>query len=272
MEHAKGLHYVHFVRHGRVASHRGDVPVTPEGLEEARRFGRRLAERVGAEEVVAFLYAPTLRTRQTAQAIRAGLADVLAVYSPGRDDTGLWLGDAGFGPDGSGHEPRDNRGERGRMRIVLGELAESWVLRNPDLYVGGVRVEMVSTPEALAEQTQGVGLGVESLVEHPFFRRFWDAHERVGYWMTHPDPPGEDAATVARRLRWFAASLRDLPTRPVRRFVCVTHSGPMRAFLCSYLLGRDPGEPEFLEEITVTVARDGVLTVAFRDRSVRTAG
>ena len=33
---------MHWMRHGRVASHRGDIPVTDEGLRELEAAGRRL--------------------------------------------------------------------------------------------------------------------------------------------------------------------------------------------------------------------------------------
>src|SRR6266566_8790513 len=64
---------VHWVRHGKVSSHQGDVSVTDDGLEQAEAVGRQLAEEISPDEDIFFLYAPTRRTRQTAVAIRNGI-------------------------------------------------------------------------------------------------------------------------------------------------------------------------------------------------------
>ena len=54
---------LHWVRHGKVSSHQGDVPVTEDGLEQAEEVGIQLAEEVSPDEDIFFLYAPTRRTR-----------------------------------------------------------------------------------------------------------------------------------------------------------------------------------------------------------------
>jgi Histidine phosphatase superfamily (branch 1) len=51
------------LRHGEVASHRGDVPLTPQGRGQAERAGRRLARQHDAG--VWILVGPTLRAQQT---------------------------------------------------------------------------------------------------------------------------------------------------------------------------------------------------------------
>jgi broad specificity phosphatase PhoE len=220
---------VHLVRHGEVASHRGDIPVTEAGLAQAEAAGRRLGEDLVLDETVSFLYAPTRRALETATAIRKGVADFL-----------------------------------GPRKTELRAPAREWALRNPDLYVAGSRVEMVSTPEALASQITAPGLGAGELSGLPFFKEFWAASDRIGYWVCHPDPPGEDADTVARRLLAFAVSLLDVPSVRPRRYVCVTHSPVLRAFLRRYLLGEDPGEPGYVEPIDLIFHEPP--TVSFRGR------
>jgi broad specificity phosphatase PhoE len=74
------------------------------------------------------------------------------------------------------------------------------------------------------------------LLKIPFLRGFWEAPDRIDYWVNHSDPPGEDAEAVARRVLTFATSLLDLPRVQPRRYICVTHSPVMRAFLRRYLL------------------------------------
>jgi len=229
----RALLEVHWVRHGEVASHRGDVPLTEDGLARAEETGRRLGEEFNSGEMVSFLYAPTRRAWQTAEAIHSGVA-------------------ASF-----------EGGERGGVELCM--PAEEWALRNPDLYVAGVRVEMVSTPEALAEQVPG--LRAKELSGHSFFKEFWARPDRVGYWVGHPDPPGEDWNAVARRLLAFASSLRYLLKERPKRYVCVTHSPLIRAFLRCHLTNQDPGEPGYLESVDLTFSTERCLTVRFRERS-----
>lgn len=225
---------VHLVRHGEVVSHRGDIPVTEAGLEAARERGRQIAAAVTEGEEVRFLHTVTRRTRQTAGAIRAGMAE--------------------------GLKARSIRG------VDLREPVQEDAIRNPDLYLGGIRVEMVSTPEAMAEQTASVGLSPNLLRSVPFWPAFWESPDAIGHWVAHPAPPGEDAATVATRIGAYVASLRDVPGGRPRRYICVTHSGPMRALLLAYLLTEDPGEPGFVEPIDFTFLQAGTVRVAFRDR------
>ena len=220
---------VHWVRHGKIASHKGNVPLTDEGVAQARERGRLLAENLSPGEIVHFMYAPTLRTRQTVEEIRAGMADALG---PGSD-------------------------------ADLLEVGEQWAIRNPDLYVAGQRVEMVSSADALAEQLSTPPVDPETLSEHPFFREFWASPDRIGYWVGHPDPPGEGTVAVARRQMTFATSLRDRPeNRPVR-YILSTHSPVLRAILVCYT-GEDPGEPEYLEPIDLILPENGSSELRFR--------
>lgn len=222
---------VHWIRHGRVASHRGDVPLTDRGTREAVEAGRRLGARVRAGEVVSFHITETRRSRDTAAAMCAGLLETAP--------------------------PKERAG------IQLVPPVEEFAIRNPDLYLAGRRVEMVSTAEAMAEQLGGTGLGPEQVNALAFYPDFFAHPDRIGFWLSHPDPPGENGDAVARRLMAFAVSLGDLPGEAPRRYVCVTHSPVLRAFLLRYLLNSDPGEPEFMESIDVTLDRS--ITIRFRD-------
>ena len=230
---------VHWIRHGKVSSHQGDVPVTEDGLEQAEAVGQQLAEEMSPDEDIFFLYAPTRRTRETALAIRRGMEAELGV-----DDV--------------------QQGQQWRLFAPAEHLA----LRSPDLYVGGIRVEMVSSPQAMAEQTASCGIDAQRLLKIPFLRGFWEVHDRIGYWVDHPDPPGEDAGAVARRMLTFATSLLDLPQGQPRRYICVTHSPNMRAFLRRYLLEQDPGEPGYGESVDMLFAENGSLMLRFREASV----
>jgi broad specificity phosphatase PhoE len=63
----------------------------------------------------------------------------------------------------------------------------------------------------------------------------------------------------------------DLPREQPGRYICVTHSPTMRAFLRRYLLGKDPGEPDYLETIDLSFAPDGSLSLRFRGHATNIA-
>lgn len=224
---------VHWVRHGEVASHRGDIPLTAQGLQQMEEAGRRFGGKLIDGEIVSLLHAPTRRTRESAVVLHSMIA---ALY------------------DGM-VEPE----------LELLDPLEHLAIRNPDLYVAGVRVEMVSSAETLAEQLPPGSPGPQELAEFPFWRGFWADPDRIGYWVKQHNPPGEDADTVARRLLTFAVSLLDLPRTRPRRYICVTHSPTMRAFLRRYLLGYDPGEPAYGESVDLDFIDGESLTVHYRN-------
>jgi len=206
------------LRHGEVASHRGDVAVTDRGLDDAERVGRRLAAGAGRIRV---LTGGTLRARQTGAAIATGASAAgAAVEAP---------------------------------RVAF-------ALRNPDLYVAGERVDMVSSAAALAEQVPGMTVGEAAAV--PFFAGFFDHPDRIGWWLRHGDVPGDDAGTVARRIGHFAASLPDRTGRPAGLTVGVTHSPVLRACALAHL-GHDLGEPEWLTGLELSVPDDRAVAVCW---------
>jgi broad specificity phosphatase PhoE len=183
------------------------------------------------------MHAPTLRTRQTAQEVRAGMEEALGPYNG----------------------------------VALHEVGGQWAIRNPDIFVAGQRVEMVSSVEALAEQLSAPPVDAEILANHPFFGAFWASSDRIGYWVEHPAPPGEDTMAVARRQMTFATSLLDAPGDAPTRYVLATHSPVLRAILLHYL-GEDPGEPEHLEPVDLTLASGEARELRFRDRRRNLSG
>lgn len=189
-----------------------------------------LAAGLSPGERVHFMHAPTLRTRQTAAEIRTSMAGALT-------------------PDSD---------------VKLLEVREQWAVRNPDIFVAGQRVEMVSSDEALAQQLSAPPVGPKTLSEHPFFSEFWASSDRIGYWVGHPDPPGESTEAVARRQLTFAMSLPDVHDDRPARYVLSTHSPVLRAILLGYL-GRDLGEPDYLEPVDLILPEDGTSELRFRD-------
>lgn len=224
--------WVHWVRHAKVASHQGNLPLTDEGRSQVEDAGRQFSRKLLPGEVVSLLHAPTRRTRETALRLHSSMTAVF-------DDVA---------------EPP----------VHLLAPVEHWAIRNPDIYVAGSRIELVSTAEAVAEQLLPSYLSLAQIAQLPFLRGFWADPDRIGYWVSHPNPPGEDADTVARRLLTFAVSLLDLPRAQPRRYICVTHSPTMRAFVRRYLLGHDPGEPGYLESVDIAFEHNRSFTIQYR--------
>lgn len=136
----------------------------------------------------------------------------------------------------------------------------AFALRNPDLYMAGVRVDMVSSAEKFAEQVPG--LEAEDVLRVDFFREWLTVPDRVGWWVAHRTPPGDDAAAVARRIRAFAGSLCDRPD-DADAVVAITHSPVLRACALE-VTGSDPGEPNWLAGLQAGIAEDGETTMELR--------
>ncbi|MEM7341312.1 MAG: histidine phosphatase family protein [Actinomycetota bacterium] len=205
------------LRHGQVANHKGDVPLTPTGEAQADAAGRWFADQEIA--VATVLSGETLRTRHTADGFVAG------------------------------------------YRAAGGDVADpvvSVALRNPDLYLGGHRINMAEGAEALAAQSPAMrAADVERSV---FFAGFMTAPDRVAHWLEHPDPPGDDAVGVGRRIDRFAMSLADVPAWEGATVVAVTHSPVLRAVRLNHW-NEYSKEPPFLHGYALTVGLDGDLTM-----------
>lgn len=166
-------------------------------------------------DVAAVLYGGTRRTRETAEGIARGV----------------------------------------RTTGAVPPVVDAFALRNPDLYLGGARVSMVSTAQAFANQTDG--MTAAEVAEAPFFGAWLQHPERVGFWVAHQTPPGDDATAVARRMDTFAASLADKRAWRGRTVVAVTHSPVLRA-VGLHLHGTDAGEPPYVNGYAFTVRTGSV--------------
>jgi broad specificity phosphatase PhoE len=128
----------------------------------------------------------------------------------------------------------------------------AFALRNPDLYLAGVRVDMVSSEAAFAAQVPG--LTEADIAKVDFFREWLTVPDRVGWWVRHPEPPGDDARAVAARIRSWAGSLADRDDDTAFT-VAVTHSPVLRA--CARdVTGDDIGEPAWLAGLEAEISAD----------------
>lgn len=144
---------------------------------------------------------------------------------------------------------------------VLGPRV-AFALRNPDLYVAGTRVNMVSSAEALAEQVEG--LTPEAVASLDFFPQFFASPDRIGWWLSHDSPPGENAAALAARVQSFVSSLAGpIPGDP-QAVVAVTHSPLLRAVGLD-LLGHDIGEPPWVSGLSIDVEPGGGMSASVFD-------
>jgi broad specificity phosphatase PhoE len=204
------------LRHGEVASHRGDVPITEPGRAHAVRAGKALA--TAYDGPMALLFGGTRRSRETAEAIAEGIGDPDRVTGP----------------------------------------ADAFALRNPDMYVAGTRVNMVSSAGSLAEQVPG--MTAAQAAAHEWFAPFFTAPDRIGWWLGQAEPPGETGADLVRRIAAFARSLADRGPLAGRLVVGVTHSPVLRAVL-RHTTGADPGEPGYVTGARVTATAAGITDI-----------
>ncbi len=207
------------LRHGQMASHEGDMPLTAEGEETARLAGKLTAAPL--EDALLVLSSDTKRTRQS--------ADLFA----------------------------ETARQAGTLHAIDGPRVAS-ALRNPDLYLAGSRVDMVSTPEALAQQVPE--LTPADCAAHPFFSGFMAAPDRIGWWLRHPAPPGDGPAAVTARIMGFARSLADQDSTAPLTVAAITHSPILRA-VSQTIQGTEPGEPPYLTGLSLDIALDGEIGV-----------
>lgn len=205
------------LRHGQVPHHRGDVGLTDMGVAQAQAAGAWFArERI---KVAALLSGETRRTMDSAAELAVGYRSV-----PGCP--------------------------------ALPDPEVSFGLRNPDLYIGGHRVNLAEGAAAIAAQAPGVD--EEQVTASPFFGPLITADERVGYWLAHPNPPGEDAHAVAGRVRALARSLADAYESDAT-VVAVTHSPVLRAVRLGFE-NRYTREPPFLHGFALEIPEMGAIS------------
>lgn len=212
------------LRHAKVPSHEGDMPLTPDSNVDIEAAVPRLKALGSQSSKFLFLGTKTHRSRQTAEALRAAIDP----SSP--------------------------------------EVLPAWAMRNPDIYLAGSRVEMGSKFEFFAEQCEFLDMTPDQVSKQSFYHEFLHAPDRIEYWVFHENPPGEDAAAVAKRVLQFARSFQDGGLQEDLVIACVTHSPVMRAVLYKGLGLVDTGEPNWVEEIVIEVTETG-MTYRYRDQS-----
>jgi len=204
------------LRHGRVAHHRGDVPLTDMGAAQAEAAGKWFAGE--GIEIAGLLSGETLRTRDTADKFAAAY--------------------------------------RGACDLNLPDPVVSFGLRNPDLYLGGHRINLGEGAEFLASQSPGVEpADVKASV---FYSGLIEAKDRVGHWLEHGNVPGENAHDVGRRVDVLVRSLVDVAGWRGKTVIGISHSPVMRAVRFNHW-GEYSKEPPFLHGYSLTVRESGAI-------------
>lgn len=230
---------VHLVRHGETQGYSVNAGLTPLGRWQAHRRGHDLSKSIRDGEHTRLVCAPTPRAMQTAEQLRRGIEEGLA----------LWARSAPV----EGPFPMEEF-RNFAVRTPSGEVDVTSAFREYHV---------------VAERYERIALGDRPLwlVEMDrFIRLLQGGGDPIHHWMTMPLLTFEPAAAVV--LRFWAGIARAVSDTPDGgRVVVATHSGPIRA-LATWALGHDPGEPYNVEEVRVKVRRTlDEAQVTYRNRT-----
>lgn len=134
----------------------------------------------------------------------------------------------------------------------------SFALRNPDLYLGGHRINMGEGAEALAAQSPSIEPSAVGDIE--WYRDLMTAPDRVGFWLEHANPPGDTARSTGERIDTFVRSVAHVPKWQGQTIVAMTHSPVLRAVRFNHW-GDFSKEPPFLHGYAMSIGPDGGLNL-----------
>jgi broad specificity phosphatase PhoE len=231
---------VHLVRHGETQGYSVNAGLTPMGRWQAHRRGHDLSKSIRDGEPLQIVCAATPRATETAEQLRRGAEQGLA----------LWA----------------------RTAPIEGPVAMD-AFRNFTVWTPSGEMDVTSAfreYHAVAERYERMAVGDRPLwlVEVDRFVRVQrGGGDPIQFWMTTPLLSFEPPSVVVLR---FWAGIQDLVAAAPDggRIVVATHSGPIRAF-AAWALGHDAGEPYNLEDVRVKVRRSLTKAqVTYRNRSV----
>ncbi|MBO0690976.1 MAG: histidine phosphatase family protein [Candidatus Dormibacteraeota bacterium] len=211
---------IQLVRHGETETYTRDAGLTQLGREQSRTYAHDLAAALADGEVLRLVCAPAARAARTADEVCRTLQEETRVQVQGPEVMREFQNFQVCTPSGLRDVTQISRGER----------------------------------EQAARLGQG-GDGPLWLFEvHQFRSKRTKDGGAIEHWLKSPLLSFEPPALVVRRF-WLGA--RRVVSEPEAwpRIVCCTHSGPMRAF-AAWALGRDLGEPDHLERVTIHADRD----------------
>lgn len=227
------------LRHGQTVGYDDDLGLTELGERQASERGRALAAELEPGTTVVMPHARSARATATAVVLRRELVTALGEGS--KVDVGAsypepWFDNLRFSVDGESIDT--NVAMARRLRLPAGELPD-WARELDRFDTDHRAVAAAGGPIEFWVRTPTTFFEPPSLSVH----RLW-----AGITELAPDTSDEDRVVLV-----------------------ATHSAPMRAFL-NTVLGRDPGEPDNLEDVGVRVAPDGSATVSYRGEQVPFTG
>ena len=228
---------IYLVRHGETQGYSSESGLTPLGSWQSHRRGQELARRVLDGHRVVLGSAETNRARQTAEHLRRGMLDGMALFGRTADVGEVTAYD-------------EFRNFQVSTPYGLRDVTSAFRLYQREM-----------------ERYERIGLGERPgwLVE---VDRFWGVQQGGGdpitSWLSLPylyfEPP------VACVRRFWAGIRRIHEQTPGQSVVIATHSGPIRAF-ATWAMGYDPGEPFNTEFVRVRLIEGGVTAlVLYRNR------
>ena len=228
---------IYLIRHAETQGYSAEAGLTPLGSWQARTYGRTMARRVGQDEEVVVVHAPTNRAGQTATQISKALRDGVELFEKAVKV----------------YDPEPRREFR------------NFMVATPD---GMMDVTSAFRQYySLLERFERLALGDRPawLVE---VDRFWRTQQGGGdpieHWLNIPMMHFEPPALCVRR---FWQGIRAIAAdHPGARIAVAGHSGPIRAFAI-WAFGYDPGEPYNTEHVRVKLMEGGEeALVAYRNR------
>lgn len=236
---------IQLVRHGQTETYARDAGLTELGQEQSRTYARDLAAELADGDVIRLVCAPAARAARTADEVCRSL----------REDAQVRV----LGPE------------------VMREF-QNFQIRTPSGLRDVTQISSEEREEAARLGQDGPANGPHWLFElHQFHSKRSKDGDAIEHWLKSPLLSFEPPALVVRRF-WLGARrvVGEPPGGPGgspptgnqrRRIVCCTHSGPMRAF-AAWALGRDLGEPDHVERVTIQVDHDlRRARVTYRDAS-----
>ncbi|RZT84468.1 broad specificity phosphatase PhoE [Pseudonocardia sediminis] len=227
------------LRHGQTVGYENDLGLTDLGEQQASERGKALAAELEPGTRVVLPHARSARATATAVVLRRELLAALGDAS-GVDVGTLypepWFDNLRISIEGESLDA--NVAMARRLRLPDGELPD-WA-RELDRFD----------------------------TDH---RAIAAAGGPIEFWVSTPTTFFEPPNLTVHRL-WAGITALAPDDADERRVALVaTHSAPMRAFL-NAVLGRDPGEPENLEDVRIRVAPDGAATVTYRGEQTAFTG
>lgn len=212
---------LHLVRHGRIRNYDADQPLTAEGKQESLNVGRDLSAQIRPGETINVFSSPSRRARQTAGLLYDGLSEALS---------GLNLA--------------------ATVTLTIGVDDR---LQNCQTYLDGLSYDSIKPLCDVARWRLQQKPSSDYQISAVFQTEFWNSPDPIGYWLTYPSVTVESPEAVAGRVRSYIEErlIRTRDHNKLRRDICVTHSGNIRAFL-EMVFGSDLGEPPFCAMVTVS--------------------